>query len=118
MVAIRTDGGVYVVMPRTARVVVDNCLVVEIEDVECAVGSEASLDGKEQEVATADEFGFAIFAGGVGGTVGSDEFVVNDVDRRFGGEVAVVVFFRPRPAVVDRATSGRGESANDIDLHV
>ena len=44
--------------------------------------------------------------------LGREARVVDDVDRRLGGEVVAVVFLRPRAAVVNDAAGGRGEGAD------
>src|SRR3984957_802864 len=122
MVAIGAEGFVALrVVARAARVVVDDGLVIEIEDVERAVGTDTLVDGTEPEVAAGDEFFFeavGIFTGDIGDAFGREKILVDDVDGRLGNVIGVIVFVRPRAAVVDAGARGGGEIADPIDLHI
>ena len=121
VVAIGPHRGVGGAVLRPARVVVDDGLVVEVDDVERAVGTDARFDRAEPHVAAAHELGLLaalLFFGRVADTVGLHELVMHDVERRLAGEVAVAPLLRPRAAVVDRASGGGGELADLIDLDV
>ena len=121
MVAIRTNGGVGGTVLGPAGVVVHDRLIVKIDEVECAIGTDAGFDGAEPEVGTADELGFlaSFFLGySVTYTVGFDKFVMDDVERGLGGEVTIIPLGGPGPAFVDGATGGGGEATDLVDLHV
>ena len=83
VVAVGADGGVDRVVLRPARVVVDHGLVVEIDDVERAVGTDARLDGPEPHVAAAHELGLlatGFLRGRVAHALRLHELVMHDVD--------------------------------------
>ena len=121
VVAIRPHRRAGRAVLRAARVVVNHGLVVEIDDVKRAVGTDARLDRTPPVIFPLHELGFlaAFFLLRVERhAVGCRELVVHDVDRRLGGEVAAVPFFRPRATLVDRAPGGGGERTDLINLHV
>ncbi len=121
MIAIRAHRGVGGAVDRAAGVVVDHRLVVEIDHVERAVGSDARLDRAEPQVAAAHELRLLaarLAAHVVAHAVAPHELVVDDVEGRFAGEVAVVPTLRPGAALVDRATGGGGEAPHLVDLRV
>ena len=91
VIAIRPDGGVRRTVQRTAGVVVDHRLVVEVDDVERAVGADAGFDRTEPHVAAADELGLLaarFLARRVADAVRRHELLMDDVERRLAGEVA------------------------------
>jgi hypothetical protein len=111
VIAIGPDGGVGRAVQRAAGVVVNDGLVVEIDDVERAVGADAVFDGAEPQIGAANKFRFFaafFFFDAVAHTIAADELVVDDVERGLAGEVAVIPFFRPGAAFVNRATRGGG----------
>ena len=121
VVAVGANRGVGRTVLRPAGVVVNDRLVVEIDDVECAVGADAGFDRAEPEVRAAHELGFlaARFARGVVAHTGRlHELVVDDVERGLAGEVAVVPLRGPGAAFVDRAAGGGGEATDLVDLHI
>ena len=66
MIAIRTNGRVVRAVFGPARVVVDGGLVVEIDHVKSAIGTDARVNRAEPKIAAGDKFGFRarwIFAG-------------------------------------------------------
>jgi hypothetical protein len=96
-------------------------LVVEVDHVERAVGADAGLDRPEPEVGAADKLGLlaALFLGDVVAyAVATDELVMDDIERGFAGEVAVVPRRGPSAALVNRAPGGGGEAADLVDLRI
>ena len=121
VVAVWANGGVDAVVIGAACIVVDGGLVIEIDDVKGAIGTDADFDGSEPEVFGGDEFCFFatwFFCGGVAESVWGEEGVVDDVDGGFGDEVAVVPFGGPSASVIDGCACGGGEGADPIDLAV
>ena len=121
VVAVRPHRRAGRAVLRAARVVVDHGLVVEIDDVKGAVGTDARLDRTPPVIFPLHELRLlaAFFLRRVEGhAVLRHELVVDDVDRRLGGEIAAVPFFRPRATLVDRAARRRSELSHLIDLHV
>ena len=121
VIAIRTHRRVGRTVHRTTRVVVDDGLIVEIDDIKRTIGTDAILDGTEPEVFAADELGFfatGFFVRFIADAVFLDELVMHDVQRGLGGEVAVVPLLRPGTAFIDGTTRGGGEAADKVDLHV
>ena len=118
MIAIRTQRGVRRAVNGAARVVVDDGLIVEIHDVERAIRPDARVDGTEPFVASADELRFARLVRLEGDAVRLDDLMMDDVDGRLRGEVAVIPLLRPGAAAVNRAARRRREEAHQIDLHV
>ena len=121
VVAIGPDGGVGRAVQRAAGVVVNDGLVVEIDDVERAVRADAVFNGAEPQIGAANKFLFfaaLFFFDAVADAIAADELVVDDVERGLAGEVAVIPFFRPGAAFVNRATRGGGEAADLVDLRI
>ena len=121
VIAVGTDSRVVGPVFGAARVVVNSSLVVEIQDVECAIGPDAGVDRAEPEIGAGHEFGIgeALHARcDIGGTGRLDDIQVNDVQGRLGDGVGVVVLGRPCAAVVDASAGRGGPVANPIDLHV
>src|ERR1044071_3022452 len=58
VVTIGPGGGVVGAVGGAAGVVMDGGLVVEVDDVEGAIGADARMDGAEPEVGAGDELGF------------------------------------------------------------
>src|SRR5688572_9554814 len=86
--AIRTYSGVGRAVLRSAGIVVDHRLVVEVDHVECAVRADPRIDRPEPEIATAHEFGFlpAFFLfHGVGHAIRSNKLMVDEVERGLAG---------------------------------
>src|SRR5439155_26415749 len=63
-------------------------------------------------------FGFACFMRFESDAVRFDDLVVDEVDGRLGGEVAVVPFGGPGPTVVNGRAGRRGEVTHQINLDV
>ncbi|CAB4583847.1 unannotated protein [freshwater metagenome] len=121
VVTIRTHGGIRGAVDRAAGVVVNDGLIVEVDDIQCAVGANAVFDRAEPQVLAAHELGFlatGLFVSLVADSLLLDELVMHDVERGFGGEVAVVPLRGPRAAFIDGATGGGGEIADLVDLHI
>src|SRR5882757_4622216 len=87
------DGGVDVVVIGAAGVVVDDGLVVEIEDVERAVGADAGFNGAEPHVLAANELRLLaarLLVPRVAAALRVEETLVDEIDRGLGAEVTAV----------------------------
>ena len=118
MIAVRTQRRVGRAVNRSARVVVSDRLVVEVGDVKRAVGSDARVDRAEPFITSADELRFARLVRLEGDAIRLHNLMMDDVDSRLGGEVAVIPFRRPRAAAINSAARRRRKIADEIDLHV
>ena len=118
VVAVGPDRGVVRIVLGPARVVVDGRLVVEVGDVERAVGADLGVDGPEPEAGAGDELLGADFCGGEGDAVGTEAVLVDEIDRALGDKVDGAVLVGPCAAVVEGTAGGGGEAAHVVDLEV
>src|SRR5678810_532455 len=97
MIAIGADSGVDAIVIGSARVVMNDRLVVEIADKHGAVRADPDFDWAPPHVFRADEF--RLFAAGhLGGlvtrTVRGQPRVMDHIDGRFGGEAVSYTHLR------------------------
>ena len=95
MIAIRTNGSIRRAVLGAACVVVDDRLIVEVADVERAIGPDPSLDRAKPHITPGDEFRLAHFVRAVAHALRFDHLMVYQVDGRLRGEIAVVPLLRP-----------------------
>ena len=121
VVPVRPRGRIVRAVRGTARVVVNGRLVVKIDQVKRAVGTDARVDRAEPEVGAGDELGLLaawFLAGDVSHAVRLQPIVVHEVDGGFGEEMRAVKTFRPGASIVDARSGGGREHANPVDLNV
>ena len=125
VIAIRARRGVAGAVGRTAGVVVHRNLIVEIDHVERAIRTHPTVNRPEPVVGAGEELGLlaAVFlAALVGGSLGIQKFVVEQLPGGFTHEEGVAILRRPlsRPSstVVDGRSGGGRPGADPVDLHV
>ena len=121
VVAIGPEGRISFAVNGAAGVVVDDRLVIEIDDVQGAIGPDAILDRAKPEIGAADKLGFLaplFFGHGITDALGSDELMMDDVERGLRREVTVIPWGWPGASFIDGAARGGGEATDLVDLRV
>src|SRR5687767_7573202 len=62
MIAVGTNGSIVWPVLWTARVVVNHCLIIEIQNIERTVRTNAMMNRTEPQITAGDEFRFLVFA--------------------------------------------------------
>ena len=121
VVAIGPEGRISFAVNGATGVVVDDCLVIEIDDVQRAIGPDAILDRAKPEIGAADKLGFLatlFFGHGITDAIGSYKLMMDDVERGLSREVTVIPLGWPGASFIDGAARGRGEATHLVNLRV
>ena len=121
MVPVRTHRRIRRSMDRPARVIMNHRLIVEIHHIQRPIRPHTVLNRPEPQILAANKLRlltprFTMRL--VSHTIFLNKEVADNVQRRLGGEVAVVPLRGPGTAFIDGATCRSRITANLIDLHI
>ena len=121
VIAIRTRRGIVRAVRRAARVIVHCRLIVPIDHIQSAIGSDSRMNRPKPNVGPGKKFRIFpahFLMGHVGRTVRAQHVVVDETHCGFVNENIIIPTFRPGAAVVEAATGGSRKHPHPIDLQV